>query len=117
MTDTVVFTDDDGTLTFDPDTGEYTTTAGTVLYSGPCQVQVTDTIPRDATVGEQQIVVERIIVKIPWDAAEVPPNSVGTITAVGEGSGSVVGRRYRVIGTNAKTYNTARRLPCELVTP
>ena len=106
-----------GAETFDPDTGEYVTTPGADLYAGPCQVQVTDAVARDVTAGEQEVVVERILVKIPWDAPQIPPGSVGTITAVGPGSGSVVGRRYRVTGTHAKTYATAQRLPCELVTP
>lgn len=116
MVDTIAFRANDGTTTYDPDTNEYVETEGTLLYSGPCQVQVSDTIPRDATVGEQQVVVERTIIKIPWDSVAIPVNAVGEITAVGDGSGSVVGNRYRVTGAHAKTYNTARRLPCELVT-
>jgi hypothetical protein len=115
MVDTIVFTDDDGGTTFDPNTGTYTDTAGTVLYDGPCQVQVTGSSVSEAVVGEQQLVVERIIVKIPWDAPDVPVNSVGTITAAGPSSGSVVGRRYRVIGSHDKTFATATRLPVELV--
>lgn len=115
MVDTITFRDNDGTTTFDSDTGEYVTTPGTELYNGPCQIQVTDTVPRDATVGEQQIVIERIIVKIPWDAADVPVDAVGTVSAAGTLSGSVVGRKYRVTGTHDKTYATATRLACELV--
>lgn len=116
MVDSILFAEP-GTESFDPDTGEYVTTPGATIYDGPCQVQVTDTIPRDATVGEQQVVVERVIVKIPWDSVAVPVGSVGEITAVGDGSGSVVGNRYRVTGSHAKTFNTARRLPCEVITP
>ena len=115
MVDSILFAEP-GTETFDPDTGEYVTTPGATIYDGPCQVQVTGPTARDATVGEQEIVVERVIGKIPWDAVAIPVGSVGEITAVGDGSGSVVGNRYRVTGSHAKTYNTARRLPAELIT-
>ena len=115
MVDTIRFAEP-GTETFDPNAGTYVTTAGDTIYEGPCQVQVTDTVPRDATVGETQIAVERIIVKIPWDAAAIPVNSVGEITAVSAVSGVVVGTRYRVVGSNDKTFQTASRYPCELVT-
>ena len=116
MVDTITFTDDDGTLTMDPDTGVYSSTAGSTLYSGKCQVQMAAPSVAESTVGEQVVVVERVIVKIPWDADPVPPNSVGVITAAGHGSGSVVGNRYRVTGSHDKTFATATRLPCELVT-
>ena len=116
MVDTVTFAAP-GTETYDDTTGEYVTTPGATIYNGPCKVQVTDVIPRDATVGEQQVVVERTLIHIPWDAVEVPANSVGEITAVAAGSGSVLGRRYRVIGSHDKSYATATRIPCEVVTP
>lgn len=115
MVDTILFAEP-GTESFDPNTGTYVTTPGATIYDGPCQVQVTDTIPRDATVGETQIVVERIIVKIPWDAVAIPVNSVGEITAVSSVSGVVVGTRYKVDGSHDKTFQTASRYPCKLVT-
>lgn len=114
MVDSITFAAP-GTEAFDSSTGTYTTTPGTTIYSGPCRVQVTDVIPRDATVGEQQIVVERTIIHIPWDAATIPPNSVGEITAAGTGSGATVGTRYRVTGSHDKSFATATRLPCERV--
>lgn len=117
MVDTVTFTDDDGSTTFDPTTGQYVTTAGTVLYTGRCQVQVAAPNPRDITVGDQEIVAEQVIVKVPVSAPAIPLGSVGVITAVADISDpSLVGRRYRVTGSHAKTYATARRLPCELIT-
>jgi hypothetical protein len=115
MVDTCTIRANDGETTYDPVTNAYVETDGTLLYTGPCQVQVTDTIPRDANVGDQQVVVERIIVKIPWDAVAIPVNSVVEITAAGDFSGAAVGNRYRVIGSNDKTYATATRLPCELI--
>ena len=107
-----------GSETFDPDTGEYVTTPGASLYSGPCQVQVAGPSVGEAVVGEQQVALERIIVKIPVGSAATPPDSVVTITAVSDLSDpALVGRVFRVTGTHAKTFATARRLPCELVTP
>lgn len=116
MVDTCTIRANDGDTTYDPATNAYVETAGTLLYTGPCQVQVTDTIPQSANVGDQSVVVERIIVKIPWDAVAIPVSSVVEITAAGASSGAVVGNRYRVTGSHDKTFATATRLPCESVT-
>lgn len=113
MVDSIRFAEP-GTETFE--NGTYVTTPGATIYEGPCQVQVTDTVPRDATVGETEIAVERIVIKVPWDADPIPVNSVGEITAVSAVSGVVVGTRYRVIGSHDKTFQTASRYPAELVT-
>jgi hypothetical protein len=105
-----------GGTTFDPTTGQYVTSPGAIVYSGPCQVQVPSAIPQTAAAGEQLVVVERITVKIPWDAPTVPVNSVVTITASAEVSGVDIGARYRVTGNHSKTYQTSKRIPCDLVT-
>lgn len=115
MVDTCTIRANDGDTTYDATTNSYVETDGTLLYTGPCQVQVTDTIPREANVGDQSLVVERIIVKIPRDAVAIPVSSVVEITAAGTGSGAAVGNRYRVIGSHDKTFATATRLPCELL--
>lgn len=115
MVDTVTFAAP-GTETFDSNTGTYVTAPGATLYTGACQVQVGAPSPRDATVGEQEIVLDRTIIKIPVSSTDIPPGSVAEITAVAAISDpSLVGNRYRVIGTHAGTYKTARRLPCELI--
>ena len=107
-----------GSTTWNVGTNDYTETAGGAVYSGKCQVQVTDSITTSGeTVGEQLVVTERVTIKIPVSADPVPINSVVTITAVDAASDSaLVGRRYRVTGSHAATFKTARRLPCELVT-
>lgn len=116
MVDAVTFTANDAEPTFDPNTGQYVEGTGTVLYAGACQVQAGGS-PREAVVGEQEVVIDRITIKVPVDAADIPPDSVGEITAVGAISDpSLVGNRYRVIGTHAESITTARHLPCELVT-
>ena len=107
-----------GSISWNTATNDYDDAAGGAVYSGPCQVQVTDSITTSGeTVGEQLVVTERVTIKIPVSADPVPINSVVTITAVADVSDSaLVGRRYRVTGSHAKTFATSRRLPCELVT-
>lgn len=117
MVDTIKFTVGGGAGTFAPETGTYTPGAGTEVYSGKCQIQVGDAVPRDVSSGDRPLVVERITVKIPVGSAAVPVGAVGEITAVGGISDpSLVGLVYRVTGSHAKTFATATRLPCELVT-
>lgn len=105
-------------VTFDVDTETYVSTPGTAIYSGPCQVQMVDSIGTEGeTVGEQLVVTSKVVVKIPVSAPAIPVNFIVTITDTGEGSDpSLVGKDYKVSGVHAKTYATARRLPCELVT-
>lgn len=93
--------------------------AGATLYTGPCRVQVTDSLTvQTETVGEQLVATQRVVVSIPVDSDPTPIGSVVTITAVADISDpSLVDQTYRVTGTHAKTHATARRLPCEQVTP
>lgn len=117
MVDTILFAHP-GTETYDDTTGEYTTTPGATIYNGPCKVQVRTGSPRDAAVGDTELVIDRLEIHVPVSAADIPPSSVGTITAVGDASDpSLVGNQYRVLGTHAASFKTARRLPVELVTP
>ena len=99
--------------------GAYVTTPGAAVYSGKCQVQVTDSVTMQGdTVGDVEVTLERVTIKIPVSAPSVPIDSIVTITAVSDVSDpALVGRTYRVTGSHAKTYATARRLPCVLVTP
>ena len=117
MVDTVTFAAP-GTETYDDTTGEYVTTPGATIYTGPCRVQVRSGSPSDAAVGDTEVVIDRLEIHVPVSAVDIPPSSVGTITAVGEASDpSLIGKQYRVLGTHAATFKTARRLPVELVTP
>lgn len=104
--------------TFNSTTGQYTPPPATEVYTGPCQVQVTDSLAaRTSDVGGAEITVQRLSVKVPITAVGIKVNHVVTITAVGEGSDpELVDRRYRIEATHAKTYATARRLQCEEVT-
>lgn len=107
-----------GTETYDDTTGGYVTTPGTTIYAGPCKVQVRAASPADASVGDAELVIDRLEIHVPVSAVDIPPSSVGTITAVGAASDpSLVGNQYRVLGTHAASFKTARRLPVELVTP
>lgn len=107
-----------GLGTFNSHTGVYTPPAETPIYSGPCQVQVTDSLAaRTPDAGETLVTLQRLIVKVPLTATGIKVNHRITITAVGEGSDpELLGRGYRIEATHAKTYATARRLQCEEVT-
>lgn len=109
----------DGDLTYDPDTKTYTDAADTLIYDGKCQVRLSESLTvQDAIVGDVTVATERIMVKIPIDAPAIPVNAIVQIVDVGNLSDEqLVGQRYRVAGHHAQTYATARRLPCERVTP
>ena len=117
MVDTCTITSGEASTTFDPNTGTYTTTPGSTVYTGKCRVQVTDSVTTTGeNVGEQLVITERVTISIPVSADPVPINSVVTITAVDDISTVAVGAQYRVTGSHAGTHKTARRLPCEQVT-
>ncbi len=117
MVDTCTITSEE-VRQWDADTNTYADSTSSSIYAGPCQVQLIDSITVTAEgAGEQQIVTERVVVKIPTSAPSVPIDSVLTITATGLTSDpALVGRRYRVAGSHAKTFATSRRLPCVQVT-
>ena len=118
MVDTCTITSGAASTSFDPNTGTYTDAAGSTVYTGPCRVQITDSVTTSGeNVGEQLVVTERVTISIPVSADPVPINSVVTITAVADISTVAVGAKYRVTGSHAATHKTARRLPCEQVTP
>lgn len=102
--------------TYDPASG-YATVAGAQIYSGACEVRVTESVTvQTSTVGDQLATIERASVKIPVSATPPPVNSVVNVTAVGPASDSaLVGRKYRVTGSHTETYATTRLLPCESV--
>lgn len=113
MVDTCAITRSGGADTFDPDTGEYTTPAGTTIYAGACQVQLTDSLNASTPdVGGEAATISRLVVKVPMSVEDVQVDDVVTITA-SLLDPDLVGRRYRVASRFAKTFATARRLEVE----
>lgn len=99
--------------TFDPATGQYTTPAGTAIYTGVCEVQLTDSLSASTPdAGGQVAAISRLTVKVPMSVEDVEVDDVVTITASALDP-DLVGRTYRVASRFAKSFATARRLEVE----
>lgn len=117
MVDTAEIRADDGGSVFDPDVGDYVVTPGTLLWSGPCRVQMQSVVPQEVAAGGAQVTLQRSELHIPVSAPDIPADSVVKITAVSATSDqALLNRKYRVLGSFAGTQKTARRLPIEATT-
>ena len=113
MLDACVVTRSTGEPVFDPDTGTYTTPAPTTIYTGPCEVQVSDGLSAQTSeAGGQVITAQRLILKVPMSVEDVQVDDVATITA-SLLDPDLVGQTFRVMGTFAKSFSTARRVQVE----
>jgi len=116
MLDACTITRSGGADTFNPTTGVYTTPAGSAVYTGKCEVQVSDGLnARDTEVGGQEITLTRLTVKVPMSVEDVQVDDVVTITA-SLLDPDLVGQTFRVIEGFAKSFATARRLQVERTT-
>lgn len=113
MVDTVRFTVPLSGGMFNPETGKYVWPHRRTIYWGRCQVQLPPAIPQNSSAGDQPLVVERVTIKIPVTAPEIPVGAIAKIVDVGDASDpGLIGTRFRVVGSHHKTFATARRLPC-----
>jgi hypothetical protein len=102
--------------TFDPDTGTYTNDADSTVYTGPCQVQVSDGLTAQQTeAGGAELTVTRVMVKIPVTATGVQVGDLVTITTA-TNDADLEGQVFTVVGLHAKTFATSRRLQVERTT-
>lgn len=103
-----------GDPVFDPDTGTYTDPAPTTVYEGKCRIQLSDALfPQTREVGGGLVTVQRLTVQLPvagTDAVAVG-DTVEVTSAVNDPA--LVGKRYRITGSHAKTHATTRRLAVE----
>lgn len=106
---TAVVPGDLNDATFDPETGEYTTT-DTTLYTGKCRVRFQ---PWAATPesGETVVVVTRSILSLPVSAAVLPVDC--RVTIIASRDPALVGAVFRVRETMKQTDSSARRYVCE----
>lgn len=116
MIDACIIRRSGGARVFDPNTGTYTTPASSIVYQGPCQVQIAtlgDAATPDVEGGGTTV--QQLVVKLPVDDTEYRVQDVVEVTSsiLDE---TLVGRRFRVAGLHAKTFATARRLQCDEVT-
>lgn len=116
MVDACTITRPGGEDTFNPNTGAYTTPAGSTVYTGACEVQVSDGLNAQTTeAGGQVVTDQRVTVKVPVSVEGVTVDDVVTITASAHDP-NLVDKTYRVLGGFAKTFATSRRLQVEEVT-
>lgn len=118
MVDACTIAHPGGEPVFDPSSGTYTDPASTTIYSGKCEVQVSDGLnARETEAGGTELTVSRVTVKVPVSATGVRVGDVVTITAVHpDGDADLVGQEFSVKGPHGKTFATARRLQVERVT-
>ena len=110
MVDACTITRGGGAPTFNPNTGTYTNTAGTTIYVGPCEVQISDGLNAQTSEAGGQVVTDRrVTVKVPMSVEGVRVDDVVTITA-SELDPDLVGQSFRVMTGFAKSFATARRL-------
>lgn len=99
---------------FNEATGQYDPPASTLVYEGPCRVQVTDGLNvQDAQAGERLVTIQRLTLHLPVStSAGVQVDDVAVMT-VATYDDALLGRRYRVDGLHAKSGATARRVQVE----
>lgn len=116
MIDTCTIRRPGGDPVFDPDTGDYIDPPSTVVYSGKCEVQISDGLTAStAEAGGTEITARRLALKVPVSVTGIKVDDLVTIDACVNDS-ELVGSQFRVIAGHAKTWATARRLHVEEVT-
>lgn len=111
MTDTCTVTRGGAvSSSFNDTSGQWeTTTSGTTVYDGRCQVRSQNAA--EAMAAEQQIGQHVYVVSLPWDTTDVARNDKVTITASGDPW--LQGRTFTVTDVHGATHATKRRLLCE----
>ena len=112
MVDACTITRGNDTQTFDPETGEYVTTPGATVYTGPCRVKPRDNSDLVVEVGGQNVTLLPYIVSVPIEAVVFKVDDRVTVTA-SQLDPSLVGLKLRVKETIAGSHLSARRLGCE----
>ena len=113
MVDECTVTRAGGEETYNPATNAYTAAAGSTVYTGACEVQISDGLnARQAEAGGAELTISRLTVKIPISVEDVTIGDIVTITDTLLDP-DLIGQRFRVIAGHAKTFATARRLQVE----
>ena len=98
---------------FDPDTGEYTSTPGQTLYTGPCRVKPRDNADRVVDAAGEPVTLLPYLVSVPIDTVQYEVDDRITVTAAALDP-ALVGLVLRVREPLAGSTLTARRLGCEV---
>lgn len=99
---------------YDPDQGIDVVTAGTSVYSGACRIAPTGG-ERVVMVGEAAVTVRTYDLTVPWSEDGFAVDQVATITVSGDSR--LVGREFRIVDVQGRTYVLGRRLVVEEVLP
>ena len=113
MSDACTVTRGTATQTFDPATGEYVTTPGAQVYSGPCRVKPRDNTDRVVEAGGQAVSLFPFVVSVPISATTFEVDDVVTVTA-SQLDPAMVGLVLRVKQIATGSHLTARRLGAEV---
>lgn len=99
--------------TLNTTTGVIAVGADTEKYSGVCLVRPASSVARTPTYGEEQISVLRYHVFVPYTVTDVEPDDQIVLDTVTYDS-ALEGQTLRVVAIEGDSYNTKRRLICEL---
>jgi hypothetical protein len=113
MVDTCTITRGTGEQVFDPATGQYVTTAGELLYTGPCRVKPQNNADRVVEAGGQAVSLWPFVVSVPVSEVSFEVDDLVTVTA-SVLDPALVGKVLRVRQVALGSHLTARRLGCEV---
>jgi hypothetical protein len=94
-------------------TGQWTPSAGTLVYEGKCRVKPRDNADRVVQFGQEATTLLPYVVSIPMVATGVKVDDVITVTDC-DLDPDVLTKTLRVRQTLAGSHLTARRLSCEV---
>jgi hypothetical protein len=99
--------------TLDEITGVWTPAAAPAVYDGPCRARPASLTETETMFGGEPSTLQRFVVVIPYDAAEVRRGD--RVAIVESGDGQLGDRRLGVIAVSARSDPVDRRLACEEV--
>lgn len=113
MVDACTITRASGDPTFDENTGTYTPASTSSIYTGPCEVKITDSLTVQVEeAGGGVAPVARLTVKVPASVENVRIGDLVTITS-SLLDPELVGRVFTVNALHYKTFATSRRFQVE----
>lgn len=113
MTSTCEISRLDSSPVFDPETGLESPGPPSIIYAGPCRVQDTASTPVEADAAGSPVTAGKLLVHVPISCPPIRPGDLIEVHAVGAPLDGIL---VRVVADHVKTLQTARRLPCEVVT-
>jgi hypothetical protein len=108
MVDTCVIFMPAASSTFDPITGTNTAAPSSVVYQGPCRLQIQQPQPYTPDGGGHRFTVEQFILQLPVSAVTPPIGArVQVVSSFDDGNDA---RVFSVISTFRKSHATCQRL-------